>query len=72
MKILRMIEENINQRYVDNVVKALQDGEIVIVPTDSLYALVCDALNNQAIERICKLKSMKSAKSNLSIVCSDI
>ncbi len=72
MKILRMIEENINQRYVDNVVKALQDGEIVIVPTDSLYALACDALNNQAIERICRLKSMKSAKSNLSIVCSDI
>lgn len=72
MKILRMIEENINQRYVDNVVKALQDGKIVIVPTDSLYALACDALNNQAIERICRLKSMKSAKSNLSIVCSDI
>lgn len=72
MKILRMIEENVNERYVADVVAALQDGCIVVAPTDSLYALVCDVTNNLAIEKICKLKMMKSAKSNLSIICSDI
>ena len=72
MKVLRMIENNVNERYVDEIVSALNDGGIVILPTDSLYALACDAMNNQAIERICKIKMMKSAKTNLSIVCSDI
>ncbi|MGM9803627.1 MAG: L-threonylcarbamoyladenylate synthase [Muribaculaceae bacterium] len=67
-----MLEENVNDRYVRDVIAAMNGGGIVIVPTDSLYALACDALNNQAIERICRVKMMKSAKENLSIVCSDI
>lgn len=72
MKLLPMIEENVNGCFVDDIVSALTDGEIVVLPTDSLYALACDVLNNQAIERICKLKDMKSAKTNLSMACSDI
>ena len=50
----------------------LRDGGIIVYPTDTVYAIGCDALNNQAIERICSLKAMKSAKTNLSIICSDI
>ena len=72
MKILPIIEDNINGRYLDEVVETLRDGGIVIYPTDTMYAIGCDALNNQAIERICTLKAMKSAKTNLSIVCASI
>ena len=50
MKLLRMIEDSVNERYVDDIVRALEDGKIVVLPTDSLYALMCDAMNNQAIE----------------------
>jgi len=72
MEILQIIENNINERHIDKVVRALRDGEIIIYPTDTVYALGCDALNNQAIERICAIKEMKSAKTNLSIICADI
>ena len=72
MKVLPIIEDNINGRYLDEVVETLRDGGIVIYPTDTVYAIGCDALNNQAIERICTLKAMKSAKTNLSIVCASI
>ncbi len=72
MKVLSIIEDNINQRFLDEVVETLRDGGIVIYPTDTIYAIGCDALNNQAIERICAMKSMKSAKTNLSIICPDI
>ena len=72
MKVLQIIQDNINNRYLDEVVETLRDGGIVIYPTDTMYAIGCDALNNQAIERICTLKSMKSAKTNLSIVCATI
>ncbi|MBQ2483854.1 MAG: threonylcarbamoyl-AMP synthase [Muribaculaceae bacterium] len=72
MKILQILENNINRRHIDEVVETLRDGGIVVYPTDTVYALGCDAMNNQAIERICAIKDMKSAKTNLSIICSHI
>ena len=72
MKVLQILEDNINNRYIEEIAAVLRDGGIVVYPTDTVYAIGCDALNNQAIERICALKAMKSAKTNLSIICSDI
>ena len=72
MKILEIIPGNINQRLIDQAVECLNDGGIIVYPTDTVYAMGCDALNNQAIERICSIKEMKSAKTNLSIICADI
>lgn len=72
MKILNTNPVNPNDRYLDEAVQLLQEGNVIIYPTDTLYALGCDALNNQAIERICKLKGQKSEKTNLSIICKDI
>ncbi len=72
MTILEILENNINQRSIDQVAECLADGGLIAYPTDTVYALGCDALNNSAIERICALKEMKSAKTNLSIICADI
>ncbi len=72
MKIIEIKGNTINDRMLDEVVRCLEDGGIIVYPTDTVYALGCDALNNQAIERICAIKEIKSAKTNLSIICSDI
>lgn len=72
MKTLRMYPTSINERYMQEVVEALRDGEVVIYPTDTLYAFGCDALNNGAIEKICKIKGINPQKTNLSIICRDI
>lgn len=72
MKTLRIYPSSINSRYIDEAVDVLRDGGIIIYPTDSLYAIGCDALNNSAVERICKIKGINPAKEFLSIVCSDI
>ena len=72
MRILKMYPTSINEKYVDTIVTALKDGSIIILPTDTLYAIACDALNNRAIERICKIKDLDPNRSTLSIVCSDI
>lgn len=72
MKLLRIYPDNINDRHIAEVVDTLRGGGIVIYPTDSLYAIGCDALNNSAIERICRLKGINPAKENLSVVCADI
>lgn len=72
MKLLKIYPENINERHIDEVIETLNSGGVVIYPTDSLYAIGCDALNNTAIEKICRLKGINPAKENLSVVCSDI
>ena len=67
-----MYPTSINEKYIDAVVKELKDGGIIIYPTDTLYAIACDALNNRAVERICKIKDIDPGRSTLSVVCSDI
>ena len=61
MEVLKFFEDNLNDRFIDRIVETLRDGGIIIYPTDTVYAIGCDALNNQAIDRICTLKSMKSS-----------
>ena len=67
-----MYISNINDRFMDEVIDTLRNGGIIIYPTDTLYAIGCNALNNNAIERICKIKGINPQRTNLSIVCSDI
>lgn len=72
MKILKMYTSNINDRFMDEVIDTLRDGGIVIYPTDTLYAIGCNALNNSAIQRICNIKNINPQRTNLSITCCDI
>ena len=72
MRVLKILENNINDRFIDIAVKALADGEIIIYPTDTLYAIGCSALNNSAIGKICKIKGINPDKTNLSIICDGI
>lgn len=70
--LLHLNENNINSSTIQQVVKYLKDGGIMIYPTDTVYALGCDITNVKAIERICKLKNIKPDKANFSFVCSDL
>ena len=72
MKTLRMYPTSINERYLDEIVNCLRNGGIIIYPTDSLYAIGCDALNNGAIEKLCKIKGVNPQKQTLSVVCDGI
>lgn len=70
--LLQIYPVNPNPKEIQKVVSALQDGELVIYPTDTSYAIGCDALNVRAVERICKLKRVDPQKANLSIICADM
>lgn len=70
--LLKIYEENPNPREVAKVIKTLQDGGLIIYPTDTVYAIGCDALNVRAVERICQIKGVNPQKSNLSIICYDL
>ena len=64
--------ENPETRKIAQAIKCLQEGGIVIYPTDTIYGLGCDITKPRAIERICKLKGLNPKKANLSFVCKDL
>ncbi len=72
MKTYTVREGNIDSRAVAAAAKALAEGKIIIYPTDTRYALGCNALDKKAVERLCRLKGIDSAKNTLTIVCSSI
>lgn len=59
-------------RLIKQVVESLERGGIIIYPTDTVYGLGCDIMQQKAIERICKIKQVDPKKSQLSFVCSDL
>lgn len=50
----------------------LENGGIAIIPTDSVYALVCMLGNKNSMLRLAKLAGKKPAQANLSILLSDL
>ena len=56
MRVIRLYEKNTDERLLDEIANALKDGKIIIYPTDSVYAMGCDALNVRAVEKICEIK----------------
>ncbi len=70
--MLKIYPENPHPRVIEKVVGVLRDGGLVIYPTDTVYAIGCDALNVRAVEKICQMKGVNPQKSNLSIICYDL
>lgn len=63
---------NIDRRLIAQVVEALRKGELIIFPTDTVYAVGCDATNKKALAELAKWKGVKVQKANFSIICSDL
>ncbi|MCW8982132.1 MULTISPECIES: L-threonylcarbamoyladenylate synthase [Altibacter] len=71
-EFIRIYEENPNPKDVKKVVDIIRDGGLVIYPSDTVYALGCDIMNNRALERVAQLKGVKLEKANFSFVCEDL
>ena len=72
MQTYRLYENNPNPRILSDIAEVISQGGIVIYPTDSVYAIGCDALNQRAVERIYQYRREEVRTSHLSIICRDI
>lgn len=70
--LIRIYEDNPNEKSIAQVVDILRKGGVVIYPTDTVYGLGCDINNQKAIERVCAIRGIKPEKANLSFVCYDL
>lgn len=56
---------------IQNALKVLRDGGIILYPTDTLWGLGCDATNQEAIKRINRLKGREELKPLINLVVHD-
>ena len=69
---VKIYNENPNPKEIQKVVGILQNGGVVIYPTDTVYGLGCDITNTKAMEKVAQIKGIKLAKANFSFVCNDL
>ena len=64
-------KKGINKKELDEVIETLIDGGIVIFPTDTVYGIACDCLNEKSIKRLYEIKKRPSYKP-INVLTNDI
>lgn len=69
--IIELNPNNIDDRKINEIVKAIKNGDMVVVPTDGVYAIVADLHQPKALEKLASFKNEKLAKLKFSILIDD-
>lgn len=70
--LVRIYDNNPNEKSIQQVVDILKKGGVIIYPTDTVYGIGCDITNQKAIEKVCEIRGLKADKANLSFICYDL
>lgn len=56
---------------VHNAFEVIQNGGIILYPTDTVWGIGCDATNSEAVQKVFKLKKRIESKSMIALVSGD-
>ena len=70
--MIKIYADNPNNNDINKVVNVLNDGGIIVVPTDTLYAFACSMEFKKSVETIARLKGFSLKKAKYSMLCSDL
>lgn len=70
--LIKLYSEYTNPKDLKKVTECINDGGVVIYPTDTVYALGCDIESREGIERVAKIKNVKPEKADFSFVFYDL
>ena len=54
---------------IQEAVKILKDGGVILYPTDTVWGIGCDATNEKAVSRVFEIKRRSEAKSLVLLAC---
>ena len=63
--------DNPQPRHISQAIRVLQDGGLIIYPTDTVYGIGCDIYNKDALQRIYDIKNESETKL-FSFICADL
>lgn len=70
--LLKIYPENPNLRHIKMVVECLNDGGLIVFPTDTVYGFAGSIRQAKIIERISQIKGIKKGEANFSFVFNDL
>ena len=70
--VVNIHPKNPEPRKIAELIAILQKGGVAIIPTDTIYAFVCDLNQFKGFEKICRIKGVKPEKANFSLLCADL
>ncbi len=70
--LVHLHPDNPQERILAQIAAILRKGGVIIYPTDTIYGIGCDINNQQAIERICRIKNIQPSKAQFSFICKDL
>ncbi|OYU96071.1 MAG: threonylcarbamoyl-AMP synthase [Bacteroidetes bacterium B1(2017)] len=70
--LLALHTKNPNPRDLKKVLDVLNSDGVIIIPTDTIYAMACRMDSRKGIERMSRIMGKKPEKVNYSLLCSDL
>lgn len=71
-QFIKLYPDNPDRNKVEQIVKVLRKGGVIIYPTDTVYGMGCDIFNTKAIDRIRRIKQLKGKRVDMSFICYDL
>ena len=70
--LIKIYNDNPNQKQIRRVADLLEEGGIIIYPTDTVYAMGCDIRATRSIEKIARFKGLNPKNPDLSLIFHDM
>jgi L-threonylcarbamoyladenylate synthase len=51
-----------NQQIINIIAERIKQGEIGVIPTDTIYGIVCSAFNKNSVEKLYKIRKRNKDK----------
>jgi len=71
-KLRTFYSQPLNEKYLKEAALVLEQGGMIIFPTDTVYALGCLSTKNESLNRLAKIKGVKLEHAPLSFIFKDI
>ena len=71
MKVIQLDRDVPETWLIGPAVEAIRQGELVVIPTDGMYALACHPWERQAVAKLYKAKKMDASK-RCSVICGNL
>jgi tRNA threonylcarbamoyl adenosine modification protein (Sua5/YciO/YrdC/YwlC family) len=70
--LLKIYDKNPSEKNIRQAASVLEDGGLVIFPTDTIYAIGCNVYSQKALERMARIKGVNPKNANFSFLFYDL
>ena len=70
--LIELVQNNPDQRQIDEIVNLLNSGGVIVVPTNTIYAFAASLKSKKGLNKLAKFKNVKLNQSEFSLICDDL